>query len=115
MTLRTFHFADLREQNVTLGLTKLIEIVDASKIPSTPNMTVYLDPKHRTSREKAQDVATLLTHTTLGDIASSFETDVTHMRVEVKLNPQVMREREVTVAEVREALTLSGADVTVDA
>ena len=114
MTLRTFHFAGVREQNVTLGLPRLIEIVDARKIPSTPNMTVYLDPKHRTSREKAQEVATLLTHTTLGDIASSFETDVTHMRVEVKLNPQVMREREVTVAEVREALTLSSADVKVE-
>src|SRR6266540_48873 len=114
MTLRTFHFAGVREQNVTLGLPRLIEIVDARKIPSTPNMIVYLDAKHRMSREKAQEVATLLTHTTLGDIASSFETDVTHMRVEVKLNPQVMREREVTVAEVREALTLSSADVKVE-
>src|SRR6266571_2389664 len=73
MTLRTFHFAGVREQNVTLGLPRLIEIVDARKIPSTPNMTVYLDAKHRMSRE-----------------------------------------REVTVAEVREALTLSSADVKVE-
>src|SRR2546428_4699640 len=42
MTLRTFHFAGVREQNVTLGLPRLIEIVDARKIPSTPNMTVFL-------------------------------------------------------------------------
>src|SRR2546421_4277520 len=104
MTLRTFHFAGVREQNVTLGLPRLIEIVDARKIPSTPNMTVFLDPKHRTSREKAQDVATLLTHTTLGDIASTFETDVTRMRIDVKLNPQAMREREVTVQDVRDAV-----------
>src|SRR5208283_1016161 len=38
MTLRTFHFAGVREQNVTLGLPRLIEIVDARKIPSTPMM-----------------------------------------------------------------------------
>src|SRR5207244_213684 len=114
MTLRTFHFAGVREQNVTLGLPRLIEIVDARKIPSTPNMTVFLEPKHRTSREKAQEVATLLTHTTLGDISSSFETDVTRMRVDVKLNPQAMREREVTVQEVREALALANADVKVE-
>src|SRR5207244_12284783 len=101
MTLRTFHFAGVREQNVTLRLPRLIEIVDARKIPSTPNMTVFLDPKHRTSREKAQEVATLLTHTTLGDIASTFETDVTRMRIDVKLNPQAMRERVETVQEVR--------------
>src|SRR2546428_3125534 len=114
MTLRTFHFAGVREQNVTLGLPRLIEIVDARKIPSTPNMTVFLDAKRRTSREKAQEVATLLTHTTLGDIASTFETDVTRMRIDVKLNPQAMREREVSVQEVREALVLANADVKVE-
>jgi len=114
MTLRTFHFAGVREQNVTLGLPRLIEIVDARKIPSTPNMTVYLDPKHRSSREKAQEIATLLTHTTLSDIASSFETDITRMRIDVKLNPQTMREREVTVQDVRDALKLANAEAKVE-
>ncbi len=37
MTLRTFHFAGVREMNVTLGLPRLIEIVDARRNPSTPN------------------------------------------------------------------------------
>src|SRR5881409_4056550 len=114
MTLRTFHFAGVREQNVTLGLPRLIEIVDARKIPSTPNMTVFLDAKHRTSREKAQEVATLLTHTTLSDIATTFETDVTRMKIDVKLNAQAMKEREVSVQEVREALVLANADVKVE-
>src|SRR2546426_949699 len=114
MTLRTFHFAGVREQNVTLGLPRLIEIVDARKIPSTPNMTVYLDAKHRASREKAQEVATQLTHATLGDIASSFESDVTRMRIDVKLNPQAMREREITVQDVRDAVKPTGGDVKVE-
>lgn len=114
MTLRTFHFAGVREQNVTLGLPRLIEIVDARKIPSTPNMTVYIDAKHRTSREKAQEVATLLTHTMLGDIATTFESDITRMKIEVTLNPQAMREREVTVQEVRDALKPSGCEVKVE-
>ena len=114
MTLRTFHFAGVREQNVTLGLPRLIEIVDARKIPSTPNMTVYLDAKHRASREKAQEVATLLTHATLGDIASTFESDVTRMRVDVKLNPQAMREREITVQDVRDAVKPANCEVKVE-
>jgi DNA-directed RNA polymerase, subunit A" (EC 2.7.7.6) len=42
MTMRTFHFAGVREMNVTLGLPRLIEIVDARRIPSTPSMTIYL-------------------------------------------------------------------------
>ncbi len=52
MTLRTFHFAGVREQNVTLGLPRLIEIVDARKIPSTPMMVVYLNKKYRTSLKR---------------------------------------------------------------
>jgi len=36
MTMRTFHYAGVAEINVTLGLPRLIEIVDARKIPSTP-------------------------------------------------------------------------------
>jgi DNA-directed RNA polymerase subunit A' len=114
MTLRTFHFAGVREQNVTLGLPRLIEIVDARKIPSTPNMTVFLDAKHRASREKAQEVATQLTHATLGDIASSFESDVTRMRIDVKLNPQVMKEREITVQDVRDAVKPPNCEVKVE-
>src|SRR5256886_4117288 len=114
MTLRTFHFAGVREQNVTLGLPRLIEIVDARKIPSTPNMTVLLDANHRASREKAQEVATLLTHATLEDIASSFESDVTRMKIDVKLNPQAMREREITVQDVRDAVKPPNCEVKVE-
>ncbi|MEM2217944.1 MAG: DNA-directed RNA polymerase subunit A'', partial [Thermofilaceae archaeon] len=43
MTLRTFHFAGVRELNVTLGLPRLIEIVDARKTVATPIMEVYLN------------------------------------------------------------------------
>ena len=43
MTMRTFHYAGVAEINVTLGLPRLIEIVDARKIPSTPTMTIKLN------------------------------------------------------------------------
>ena len=43
MTMRTFHYAGVAEINVTLGLPRLIEIMDARKEPSTPTMTVYLE------------------------------------------------------------------------
>ncbi len=47
MTLRTFHYAGVKEQNVTLGLPRLIEIVDARRIPSTPIMTIYLKSTYK--------------------------------------------------------------------
>jgi len=114
MTLRTFHFAGVREQNVTLGLPRLIEIVDARKIPSTPMMVVYLDKKHRTSREKAQEVATNITHTTLGDIATSIESDITKMKIVVTLNGDTMKERDVSLKDIKTAVTPGGCKVEVE-
>jgi len=57
MTLRTFHYAGVKEKNVTIGLPRIIEIVDAKQKPSTPRMTIYLDEEHRYSQEKAEEIA----------------------------------------------------------
>jgi len=65
MTLRTFHFAGIRELNVTLGLPRLIEIVDAKKVLSTPMMTIYLIDDYKRDREKALEVARKIEYTKL--------------------------------------------------
>ena len=113
MTLRTFHFAGVKEQNVTLGLPRLIEIVDARKIPSTPTMTIYLEKKYR-NREKAEQVANAVTHTILEDIADSIVSDIAKMKVMVKLNPNTMKDRGITLQEVREALQPPNSKVNID-
>ncbi|MHA2085970.1 MAG: DNA-directed RNA polymerase subunit A'', partial [Candidatus Thorarchaeota archaeon] len=51
MTLKTFHYAGVAELNVTLGLPRLIEILDARKNPASPYMTVYLEPKFAKDKE----------------------------------------------------------------
>ncbi|MBS65257.1 MAG: hypothetical protein CMA93_02890, partial [Euryarchaeota archaeon] len=43
MTMRTFHYAGVATVNVTQGLPRVIEIVDARKVPKTPTMLIYLD------------------------------------------------------------------------
>jgi DNA-directed RNA polymerase subunit A' len=113
MTLRTFHFAGVREQNVTLGLPRLIEIVDARKNPSTPIMTVYLDEEHRKSHTKAEKVALEITHTTLGDVAEGFESDITGMKITVLLNKEAMKARNVKVKNVLEALKIPNCELKV--
>jgi DNA-directed RNA polymerase subunit A' len=65
MTLRTFHYAGVREQNVTLGLPRLIEIVDARRIPSTPIMKIYLTEEFRKSKDAAVKVARDVVYTTM--------------------------------------------------
>ena len=68
MTLRTFHTAGIAEKNVTLGLPRIIELVDARKKPSTPSMDIYLDQDSKTSREKAIQIAREILQTTVNDV-----------------------------------------------
>jgi len=75
MTLRTFHFAGVKERNVTLGLPRLIELVDARKKPVTPTMDIYLDKEHRVSREKALEVAREIIFTRVSDLVEKTDTD----------------------------------------
>ncbi|MGV9102651.1 MAG: DNA-directed RNA polymerase subunit A'', partial [Candidatus Thorarchaeota archaeon] len=57
MTLRTFHYAGVAELSVTQGLPRLIEIVDARRNPSTPTMTIHLDPSISDDRSEAKKIA----------------------------------------------------------
>jgi DNA-directed RNA polymerase II subunit RPB1 len=42
MTLNTFHYAGVSAKNVTLGVPRLKEIINVSRNPKTPSLTVYL-------------------------------------------------------------------------
>ena len=106
MTLRTFHYAGVREQNVTLGLPRLIEIVDARRIPSTPIMTIYLDKEHEVSKEKATEIARNIICTTIEDIAEALYDDPEKEEIVVRLNSTMMEDRGVTLDELQEASSL---------
>ncbi len=103
MTLRTFHFAGVKERNVTLGLPRLIELVDARKKPVTPTMDIYLDKEHRISREKALEVAREIIFTRVSDLVEKIDTDyggtLTFCVSETKLT-----ERGCTIQEIYEVL-----------
>jgi len=111
MTLRTFHYAGVREQNVTLGLPRLIEIVDARRIPSTPIMTIYLTGKHKKSREAAVKVARNIVHTALEDLAQAVYEDPVHEEIVVELNKTMMEDREVKSQELKDKLKMENFTV----
>lgn len=75
MTLRTFHFAGIKERNVTLGLPRLIELVDARKVPSTPTMDIYLKPEYSKNREKVAEIAKSILYTRFNDLVEKVEID----------------------------------------
>jgi len=113
MTLRTFHYAGVRELNVTLGLPRLIEIVDARRIPSTPVMTVYLTGKHRKSREAAVKVARNIIFTSLENLAEAIYEDPLQDQIVVELNKMMMEDREVTTKNLKEELQIPKCTVKV--
>jgi DNA-directed RNA polymerase III subunit RPC1 len=45
MTLKTFHFAGVASMNITLGVPRIKEIINAAKIISTPIITAPLISK----------------------------------------------------------------------
>ncbi len=100
MTLRTFHYAGVAELDVTLGLPRLIEIIDARKTPSTPLMSVFLDESHRKDIEKAKDVVQQIEMMTIERVARSVELDLINMEIQIELDPKLMEARGLTVEEI---------------
>ncbi len=100
MTLRTFHYAGVAELDVTLGLPRLIEIIDARKDPSTPMMTVYLDGACREELRLAREVAQRLELTTIERVADSVELDLINMEIVITLNLQLMESKGLKVEEI---------------
>ncbi|MDZ7687116.1 MAG: DNA-directed RNA polymerase subunit A'' [Halobacteriales archaeon] len=103
MTMNTFHYAGVAEIDVTQGLPRLIEIVDARKEPDTPMMTIHLDDEHATDREKAREVVWKIEATTIlsiGDISI----DVAGMEVRVDLDADMLDERNLEVSEIAEKI-----------
>jgi DNA-directed RNA polymerase subunit A" len=99
MTMRTFHYAGVAEINVTLGLPRLIEIVDARKIPSTPTMTIKLNQDYAHDRDLAREVAWAIESSSILHLGS-IATDLAEMNVIIELNPDAMEQRKITVDEV---------------
>ncbi|MFC7186471.1 DNA-directed RNA polymerase subunit A'' [Halorubrum yunnanense] len=92
MTMNTFHYAGVAEIDVTQGLPRLIELVDARKTPDTPMMTVHLGGEYATDREKAHEVVWSIEATrilALGDVS----TNVADMLVRIDLNDDTLLER----------------------
>ncbi|KQC03829.1 MAG: DNA-directed RNA polymerase subunit A'', partial [Methanoculleus sp. SDB] len=101
MTMRTFHYAGVAEINVTLGLPRLIEIMDARKTPSTPTMTIYLTSEYATSRDRAREVSWQIEAAPLHEFGDII-TDMVEMQVVVQLNREVCDRRKITVQDVME-------------
>ena len=112
MTMRTFHYAGVAEINVTLGLPRLIEIVDARKNPTTPVMTIRLDKEIASDRNKARSVSWEIEVTNVSHIGDIL-TIPDEMMIVLELNERLMSRRNISVDEVATIIT-DGAKTNVD-
>ncbi|XP_022661232.1 DNA-directed RNA polymerase III subunit RPC1-like isoform X1 [Varroa jacobsoni] len=71
MTLKTFHFAGVASMNITQGVPRIKEIINASKAIATPIITATL--LNETDSEFARCVKARVEQTTLGEISEYLE------------------------------------------
>jgi DNA-directed RNA polymerase subunit A" len=96
MTMRTFHYAGVAEINVTLGLPRLIEIVDARRAPSTPMMEIHLEKNIRKDIKKLEEIISEIEMSKLIDIAD-LEIDIPHMNIKVIPLPDKLKRKYITL------------------
>jgi len=110
MVLRTFHMAGVAEMQVTQGLPRLIEIFDARKTPSSPQMEIYLK-KEFNNEESAKILAEKLKEVKLREVASEINVNFTDKKIEIKIDKKILRQTHTSIKGVIEKLKERGYKV----
>ena len=121
MTMRTFHYAGVTELNVTLGLPRLIEIVDAREKIKTPTMDIYFTEEYRDDEEFVRTLANKIGKSTINDILKDFNLNYGTMEVEAVLDTKKIAEKRLDREEInakiekqfKKATRIDGDDVTI--
>ncbi|XP_072286604.1 DNA-directed RNA polymerase II subunit RPB1-like [Pyxicephalus adspersus] len=71
MTLNTFHYAGVSAKNITLGVPRRKELINISKKPKTPSLTVFLLGQSAQDAERAKNILCRLEHTTLRKVTAN--------------------------------------------
>ena len=100
MTMRTFHYAGVAELNVTLGLPRLIEIVDARKKISTPTMAIYFDEDYAVDEEFVRTIANRIGKITLNDILKDFNVNYANMSLSIEIDEDQVKDKRLNHDEV---------------
>ncbi|WP_407453359.1 DNA-directed RNA polymerase subunit A'' [Methanobrevibacter sp.] len=104
MTMRTFHYAGVTELNVTLGLPRLIEIVDAREKIKTPTMDIYFTEERRDDEEFVRTLANKIGKSTVNDILSDFNLNYGTMEVEAVLDNKKIAEKRLNKDDITAAI-----------
>ena len=104
MTLNTFHFAGVAEMNVTLGLPRIIEILDGRKNLHTPAMEIYLKAPYSKGKN-IKKFAISLRETKLNDVALEISISLMDSEIELKMDKEKMKSLGLTNSQVINSIT----------
>jgi len=104
MTLNTFHFAGVSEMNVTVGLPRLIEILDARKDVKTPMMEIYFKKPTSQSAESVRKMAVKIKETHFVEVIQEINVDLGDKSVSIVLDKEKMKNLDLTHSQVAAAL-----------
>jgi len=104
MTLDTFHFAGVAEMNVTMGLPRIIEILDGRKTIKTPQMEVFLKAPFNKGKD-IRKIALSIKETRFGELVKEFNVDIANMLVEAILDQQSLDDRGLSADKVEKAVS----------
>ncbi len=110
MVLNVFHSAGVAEVQVTQGLPRLIEILDARKMPSTPSMEIYLDSEHN-NEQSARVVAEKIREVKLKEIVSEISIDFAAKNLEVTIDLSALKSVHMGIDKVETVLEEKGFSV----
>ncbi len=112
MTLNTFHFAGVSEMNVTMGLPRIIEILDARSNVSTPMMEIYLKKPYSQGKD-IKKIAQSIKETLLKDIVNEFAINIADLSIELIFNMERMSQLEISPLNVGKAIEKTVKNYTV--
>ncbi|MFH0869155.1 MAG: ribosomal L7Ae/L30e/S12e/Gadd45 family protein, partial [archaeon] len=107
MTMRTHHFIGVAEFNVTLGLPRIIEVLDLRKEPKTPSMMIYLNAPHSKTRESADKIANRIKQVSLGELAKEISLSMSDFALSISFDRPELSMHGVSVEEIYESLQKS--------
>ncbi len=87
MTLNTFHFAGVAEMNVTVGLPRIIEILDGRTNLKTPMMEIYLT-KPFSEGQDIRKIAQSIRQTTMKDYISEISIEISEGTIKIKVDKE---------------------------
>ena len=100
MTMRTFHYAGVVELNVTLGLPRLIEVVDARKKISTPTMDIFFADDYKNDEEFIRKMGNKIGKITLNDVIKNFNVNYMDNIITAEIDQDSLDERRLELSEV---------------